>query len=216
MQRLRSKLTYANTTATLAVFLALGGSAFAVSRIDGHQIRSRSVPGSKLERHAVTAAELKTKGLVVPRAIAADEVAKLNITSAIKRRPKDLHGRDVATGQDAGSLIRMSVGDELTILQRPPFTLTSSCVDTGNQNFVVKIAATSSEDGWLASGATPHSAGESVVLAESTPPASQPLLFQTAGTQLLITASGAAVAVSTAFGVHVAGADCVVYATAIG
>jgi hypothetical protein len=44
--------------ATLALFVALGGSAIAVTQIDGSQIRDRTIPGKKLKFHTVTSSEI--------------------------------------------------------------------------------------------------------------------------------------------------------------
>ncbi|MDQ2983538.1 MAG: hypothetical protein M3R70_06395 [Actinomycetota bacterium] len=53
LDKLRRRLTYANVMATLALFIALGGTSYAVSRIDGKLLKNRSVPGKKLKRNAV-------------------------------------------------------------------------------------------------------------------------------------------------------------------
>jgi hypothetical protein len=230
------KLSYANVTATFALFVALGGSAFAVSKIDGDQIRKRSIKGSKLEKEAVTAKELDESGVTVPRALTADtadqaitagkadqaltagtadrsltagtaeEVAKLNVSSS-----------GAGEASQEGSLLKMSAGDEITVLRRDPFTFTAGCTDRGGQNYRLTISVTSSEDGWLANSDTPRAAGESVQLV-STPDdvGGSPILARVSGFHLLATSAGAAVAVTNAWGMHVAGADCVVYLSAIG
>jgi hypothetical protein len=67
--RVRSRLTYANVVATLALFVALGGSAVAAGVFDGHRIKGRSVPGTKLIRNSVTKNEVKESTLTtVPNA----------------------------------------------------------------------------------------------------------------------------------------------------
>ena len=43
--RLRCHLTYANVTATLAIFVALGGSSFAAVKLTGRDIRDNSLTG---------------------------------------------------------------------------------------------------------------------------------------------------------------------------
>jgi hypothetical protein len=44
--------------AMLALVVALGGSAYAVQKINGNTIAKRSIPGDRLQKHAVTSAEL--------------------------------------------------------------------------------------------------------------------------------------------------------------
>ncbi len=58
-RRIRPWLSYANVTSTLCLFVLLGGGAYAASKIDGSQLKNRSVAGKKLERKAVTLKEIK-------------------------------------------------------------------------------------------------------------------------------------------------------------
>jgi hypothetical protein len=73
--RLRTRLTYANVVATLALFVALGGSAVAAGVFDGHRIKGRSVPGTKLIRNSLTKNEVRESALgKVPNADKLDSV----------------------------------------------------------------------------------------------------------------------------------------------
>jgi hypothetical protein len=54
MRMIRSKLTYANVMATVAVFIALGGSAYAAT-----QLKKSSVGTKQIKNNAVTAAKIK-------------------------------------------------------------------------------------------------------------------------------------------------------------
>ena len=56
---LTGRLTYANVTATLALFLALGGVAAAGTLINGSSIMPRSLPANRLKLHSLTAAEIR-------------------------------------------------------------------------------------------------------------------------------------------------------------
>jgi hypothetical protein len=58
MRKLRDRMTYANVTATLALFVALGGTSYAVSQLPRNsvgsaQIRSSAVGTSELRKSAV-------------------------------------------------------------------------------------------------------------------------------------------------------------------
>jgi hypothetical protein len=62
------RLTYANTMATLAVFIALGGSAYAALRVPPHsvgprQLRSGAVTTGKVASQAITAAKVAEHSL---------------------------------------------------------------------------------------------------------------------------------------------------------
>jgi hypothetical protein len=62
-ERLRRRLNYANVVATLALFVALGGSSYAVTKISGSQLKNRSVAGQKLKRNTLGARQIKESRL---------------------------------------------------------------------------------------------------------------------------------------------------------
>src|SRR5687767_10637047 len=69
LTRLRRRLSYANVVATLALFVALGGSSYAVSQISGSELRNHSVAGKKLKRNTIGGSRIKESRLgTVPRA----------------------------------------------------------------------------------------------------------------------------------------------------
>jgi hypothetical protein len=59
MRRFRPRLTYANVTATLALFIALGGSGYAAT-----ELARNSVGNQQLKRSAVTSAKVRDNSLV--------------------------------------------------------------------------------------------------------------------------------------------------------
>lgn len=65
LARFRSRLTYSNVLATVAIFVALGGSSYAVSQINGKNIKNRSIAGKKLKKRTVTGTEIK-RGVITP------------------------------------------------------------------------------------------------------------------------------------------------------
>jgi hypothetical protein len=76
-QRLRSKLTYANVMATIAVFgVIAGGSAWAASKIGTNQIKNGAVTAKKLHSKAVTTKKIKNN------AVNGDKVADGSIGTA--------------------------------------------------------------------------------------------------------------------------------------
>ena len=57
--RFRPRLTFANVTSLLALFVALGGTgAYAVDKLDGDDIEKRSIPGDRLEKGGVQSKEV--------------------------------------------------------------------------------------------------------------------------------------------------------------
>ena len=70
MKNLRQRLNYANVTATLALFIALGGTSYAVTQLPPNsvgsaQIRSSAVGGSELKRNAVTSRSIRSRSVAL-------------------------------------------------------------------------------------------------------------------------------------------------------
>ncbi len=60
MSRLWKSLTFSNVIALLALFIALGGSVYAASnKIDGAQVKAKSLPGNRIKPGTVTSTQLK-------------------------------------------------------------------------------------------------------------------------------------------------------------
>lgn len=68
MQRVVRRLSYANVVATLALFVALGGSSYAAVKLGRNAVKSRNIApnaitGAKVKNHSLTAADLATSVL---------------------------------------------------------------------------------------------------------------------------------------------------------
>jgi hypothetical protein len=69
IDRFRRHLTYANVTATLALFVALGGTAFAAAKLTGRDLKAHSLTARNFHSDSVTGAAVNEKSLgVVPKA----------------------------------------------------------------------------------------------------------------------------------------------------
>lgn len=69
--------------ALLALLVALGGTAYAVQRINGRSIIKRSIPGNRLALHTIGGAEVNTRKLgKVVSAGSADNALRLGGVSA--------------------------------------------------------------------------------------------------------------------------------------
>jgi hypothetical protein len=85
---MRRRLTYSNVMATVAVFIALGGSSYAVTRINGSQLKNNSVAGKKLMRNTLGGAGIKESRLGrVPRARLADRLGGSTAAQLSQRCP---------------------------------------------------------------------------------------------------------------------------------
>jgi hypothetical protein len=87
---LRSRLSYANVMSTLAVFIALGGSSYAAVKINGKDVKHRSLPGTKVKRNALTGVEIRESKLGrVPRAAFADSLSAEATQRLLVKCPAD-------------------------------------------------------------------------------------------------------------------------------
>jgi hypothetical protein len=69
LKPLRARLTYANVMATVAVFIALGGTSIAAFKITGRDVAKHTLTGRNLKSNSVGGRVIKEKSLApVPRA----------------------------------------------------------------------------------------------------------------------------------------------------
>jgi hypothetical protein len=62
-RRLRRQLSFANVVACMALFVALGGGAYAASQVNGKNIVKHSIGGNKLKNETVTSKQIKKGSL---------------------------------------------------------------------------------------------------------------------------------------------------------
>jgi hypothetical protein len=69
LKDLRPRLTYANVVATLALFIALGGSSYAALKISGRDIKAHTITGKNIKWNSLGRRQIKESNLsAVPRA----------------------------------------------------------------------------------------------------------------------------------------------------
>jgi hypothetical protein len=96
LTRLRARLTYANAMSTIAVFVALGGGAYAVSvprnSVGTQQLKANAVTGAKVKNRSLVLSDFKRGQVILGTAARADdqdppaapsgaEVAKMSLTT---------------------------------------------------------------------------------------------------------------------------------------
>ena len=62
--KFRSKFTYANVMATIAVFVALGGSSYAAITITGKNVKNSSLTGKDIKNSSLTTSDVKNRSLL--------------------------------------------------------------------------------------------------------------------------------------------------------
>jgi hypothetical protein len=98
LAHLRQRLTYANGMSTVAVFVALGGSSYAVLRIDSSDIANNSVRGVDIRNRSLSERDIKRNALGgrsiresrlgrVPRARDADRVGGMSAAELVVACP---------------------------------------------------------------------------------------------------------------------------------
>jgi hypothetical protein len=96
---IRQRLTYANVMATIAVFIALGGSSYAALRIDSSDIANNSVRGVDVRNRTLSDRDVKRNGLTgrsiresrlgrVPHAREADRLGGMTATDLLLKCPE--------------------------------------------------------------------------------------------------------------------------------
>jgi hypothetical protein len=218
---LRSKLTFANVVSAAALFIALGGTSYAVTQLDGSKIVNRSIPAGKLEKNTLTGAEInesKLKG--VKSAKVADRTLQLTVSAAKKKRKRAAGASRAGGGTDA-SLVKLSVGQTQSLLASGPFTLTASCVDEGGAPRL-RVVATSTEAGSYVVGANhlaPFGPGDEVKLVDPSDPFPVGTLNGSGIATTFVAPSGATLqlgGVGVLHGSQILGADCVASAYGVG
>lgn len=90
MKRVRSKFSFSNVVALLALFVALGGSAYAATRlpknsVGSKQLKKNAITTAKIKKAAVTGAKINLKTLgVVPSATNADHATSADSANTAK------------------------------------------------------------------------------------------------------------------------------------
>ena len=75
---MRPRISYANVVSTLALILALGGVSYAAVKINGKNIKNRTVGAVKIKKNSLTGKEINEAKLgKVPSAVNADNAAAL-------------------------------------------------------------------------------------------------------------------------------------------
>lgn len=199
--------------ATLAVFIALGGTGYAVSQINGSQIKDRSIPGGKLKLGAVTAQQINPQNLTVPFALVSQQTQNLVLAG---HPTAAHHARAASVSTGTQSIVVMSIDQSKTVLQSGPFIYFANCTADSNGRPEVSIEAESSEAGSvidfgsdaqghpLSYGPIQLTPGQPVY--EQVPTTTQ-LGFLINGAHML-SSTGEALTVNLSYGTQLLGAQC--------
>jgi hypothetical protein len=111
MSRIRRSLSFSNVVAVMALFFALGGSAYAVAagKIDGSQIAPSSIPGNRLEAKAVGTNQLKPSSIgnaqLKGNAVAAKQLQSGAVTGG-KIKAGSIGASQIQSGSITGTQVK--------------------------------------------------------------------------------------------------------------
>jgi hypothetical protein len=161
LRRFRIRVTYANAVATIALFIALGGSSYAAlalpkDSVGSRQLKAGAVTGKKIKNGAVTASKLNLTGVVAPSAINASHADRADSAA----------NADMLAGQPAtaylssnavmhtGQVVLRPGQSGVVLLSNGPLSLTADCNETldTNTHTTATLHANSTEANWLDSG----------------------------------------------------------------
>jgi hypothetical protein len=113
MRRIRSKLSYANIVATLALFIALGGVSYAAVKLPANsvgekQIKKNAVVGKKIKKNAITGDKIKP-GTIKGTDISLDSLGKVPNAASADTAASAGNSATTSTLQTASKRVASSV-----------------------------------------------------------------------------------------------------------
>ena len=143
LARLRGRLSYANVIATLALFVALGGSAVAAAVITGKDIKNSSLTGKDVKNNSLTGKDVKSLG---SGDFKKSELAKLKGNTG----PMGLRGLTGAPGPGAKQIHYRALGGTgvQQLFNLSGMTVTAECTG-GGDDFVTLHVTTDTNDSIL-------------------------------------------------------------------
>ena len=98
--------------ACAALFVALGGGVYAATKIDGHKIRSRSLPGNRLVPSSVPGNRLRQGTLPADRLVPGSITGALVDAGTLAQVPSASHAESADSAQRAGTALRADSAGE--------------------------------------------------------------------------------------------------------
>jgi hypothetical protein len=147
---------------TLALFVALGGSAYAASKIGTNNIKNNAITSAKIKKNAVTSAKIKngavtgakintaTLGTVPNATHASTADSATNATNAAKAtNAVNATNATNATNfsrYNTSGLVKAGLGQTVSLGGTAPFSLTGHCENIGGGEPSAYVILTTSQD----------------------------------------------------------------------
>jgi hypothetical protein len=129
----------------LALFVALGGSAYAASKIGTNDIKANAITAGKIKKNAITTAKIKkdaVTGAKIKESSLGPVPSATNATNAINATNATNFSRYSTTG-----VIKAAGGQKVALFSTGPFTFVGHCVDLGGGEFEAFATVSTSQLG---------------------------------------------------------------------
>jgi hypothetical protein len=113
----------------LALFVALGGSAYAASKVGTKDIKNKAITAAKIKKNAITTAKIKNEavtGAKIKESTLGAVPSAVNAQNATNAGNAQNFSRFFASG-----LKKASIGQTVPLLTVGPFTIVGKCADKG-------------------------------------------------------------------------------------
>jgi hypothetical protein len=148
MRLLRKHLTYANVMSSLAIFLLLGGTAFAAGQFSGSRLKNGSVSGKKLKAGSVSNSKLRsnavTNSKIQAASISGSRLASNTLTDREINMAKLGKISRATTADNAGKVDSKDASQLVDKCPSGAVDLGSACAETGARAAVSGYSATQS------------------------------------------------------------------------
>jgi hypothetical protein len=156
----KARFTYGNVMATLALFIALGGSSYAAIALTNNSVRSKHIKNGQVRN-----ADLGTNAVTAPKVKNGSLRAQDFAPGQLPAGPQGLKGDKgdpgtpgsaTATSGNVPIAAGAGAGTTATLLSVGPITYTGNCKDLGGGTFRLEIRIASSEAGAIAASGSGH------------------------------------------------------------
>jgi hypothetical protein len=131
----------------VALFVALGGSAYAASKIGTKDIKANAITTGKIKKNAITTAKIKSNAVTGAKVNEGTLGTVPSATNAVNATNATNFSRYFTSG-----LKKANVGQKVPLATNGPFSFTGFCEDLGGGEYEAVVIATTSQPGSFFTG----------------------------------------------------------------
>jgi hypothetical protein len=189
--KIRNRISPASLLAMVALFTALGGTGYAAVKIDGKDLKNKSVAGKKLKNKTITGGKVKSNtlgGTQINEAKLGTVPGAVNATNAVNAaNAANVSGRQrtfkkVAATSAAGAPAAIAAAPEVELFKAGPLTVYGKCAtDTAGPTTYAVVFVKTSQDGATLNSSVAQLYGSPAFLTTGTPELGRIAVIATAG-----------------------------------